>query len=311
MLAGLVLKEQGIDVRWISFETPFFSAKRAISASERLGIPITVKDITPEYIPMLKNPPCGYGQNMNPCMDCHALMFSIAGKIMTEEGYDFMFSGEVAGQRPFSQTKSSLRYVARQSGFDGYILRPLSALLLPETIPEQKGLVNRNKLLGISGRSRKPQMELAEKFGLTDYPSPAGGCLLTEKSFSARLRDLFNFQESYTERDFHLLRYGRHFRLSPQSKLVVGRTRHENEQLMELAKNGDICILKVKDFPGPTALLTGEKTHGILMLAASICIGYSKAPGDEPVCVAARSGGNVKNITMMGIPPAKVRHLMI
>ena len=141
---------------------------------------------------------------MNPCMDCHALMFRLAGEIMNKNALDFLFSGEVLGQRPMSQNKQSLRYVEKQSGFDGYILRPLSAKTLPITIPEKEGLVNRELLLDISGRSRKPQIKLAEEFGITNYPSPAGGCLLTDKNYSSRLKDLFAHQDSYTEEELHL-----------------------------------------------------------------------------------------------------------
>jgi len=179
LLAGLVLKKQGIDVEWINFETPFFSAEKARNAAKSANIPLTVLDITTSYLEMLKHPSCGYGKNMNPCLDCHAFMFKIAGMRMQDKGFDFMFSGEVLGQRPMSQTRPSLRYVEKTSGFDGYILRPLSAKLLSETVPERQGKVNRSLLFGFSGRSRKPQIELANQYGVTQYPAPAGGCLLT------------------------------------------------------------------------------------------------------------------------------------
>ena len=142
MLSALVLRKQGIEVEWVTFETPFFSSAKAQRASHTTGIPLTVKKITQVYLEMLENPRCGYGKHMNPCMDCHALMFRLAGKIMEEEGFDFLFSGEVLGQRPLSQNMQSLRYVEKQSGYDGYILRPLNAKRLPETIPEKEGLVN-------------------------------------------------------------------------------------------------------------------------------------------------------------------------
>ena len=192
MLAGLVLREQGIEVEWISFETPFFSSAKARKASRLTGIPLTVKPIFDDYMVMLRNPPAGYGKQMNPCMDCHTMMFRLAGEIMAARGFDFLFSGEVLGQRPMSQTKPSLRYVEKHSGMAGYILRPLSAKLLPETVPEQQGRVDREKLLDIHGRGRKDQIALAQTFGISDYPAPAGGCLLTDKGFSARLKDLFD-----------------------------------------------------------------------------------------------------------------------
>ncbi|MDY6905304.1 MAG: tRNA 4-thiouridine(8) synthase ThiI [Thermodesulfobacteriota bacterium] len=311
ILAGVVLRDQGITVEWISFETPFFSADKAISAADALGVPITVRDITAEYLPMLKNPPCGYGQHMNPCMDCHALMARLAGDIMREKGFDFIFSGEVAGQRPMSQTKPSLRYVEKRSGMDGYLLRPLSAKCLPETIPEQQGLVDRDRLLDISGRSRKRQIALAESYGITDYPSPAGGCLLTEETFSKRLKDLFNHQDEYSPNDLNLLRYGRHFRLSPTTKLIVGRTQQDNQDILAHQDVAGATVLKVDGIPGPIALLIGETAEGPLMLGAGICAGYSKAPAEEPVKVLATTGKKTQRLAMMAIPPKKVQHLMI
>ena len=218
MLSGLILRDQGIDVEWVTFETPFFHAKKARKASKMTDIFLTIKPIFPVYMKMLKNPPAGYGKHMNPCMDCHALMFKLAGEMMQEQGFDFLFSGEVLGQRPMSQNKTSLRYVEKHSGFEGYILRPLCAKKLPETIPEKEGLVDRQLLLDIAGRSRKRQIDLANRFGITDYPAPAGGCLLTDKGFSDRLRDLFQYKETCTEAELHLLKFGRHLRLNPETK---------------------------------------------------------------------------------------------
>ena len=223
ILAALVLRRQGIDVEWVVFETPFFSADKALRAARLNRVPITVKHILPIYLEMLKSPPAGYGKQMNPCMDCHALMFKLAGEEMQARGFDFLFSGEVSGQRPMSQNKNSLRYVEKNSGFDGYIVRPLSAQNLPVTLPEKEGLVDREKLLNFSGRTRKPQLELAASLGVTDFPSPAGGCLLTEKGYTSRLRDLFKHQDTYRDKEFYLLSYGRHLRLNADHKLIVGR----------------------------------------------------------------------------------------
>ncbi len=180
ILAALVLQNQGIHVTWICFETPFFSADQARKAAA---------------LHLLHAPKAGFGKNMNPCIDCHALMFATAARVMKQDGYDFLFSGEVSGQRPKSQTRNSMRQVEKLSGCQGKILRPLSALhLLPETEMERQGMVDRNLLLGISGRSRKVQMQKAKELGITDYPSPSGGCLLTDPGFSRRLKDLI--QES-------------------------------------------------------------------------------------------------------------------
>ena len=147
MLSGLVLRLQGVEVEWITFETPFFGSDKARKASRETGIPLTIVDIADRYLPMLINPPCGYGKHMNPCLDCHALMFNIAGRMMRDRGFDFLFSGEVLEQRPMSQTRPSLRYVEKHSGFNGYILRPLCAKKLPETIPEIKGMIKREHLM--------------------------------------------------------------------------------------------------------------------------------------------------------------------
>jgi tRNA U34 2-thiouridine synthase MnmA/TrmU len=311
ILSALVLRTQGVDVEWITFETPFFSSIRAREAAASNGIPLTVKDITGIYLEMLKNPPCGYGQHMNPCMDCHALMFSLAGAFMQERGFDFLFSGEVLGQRPMSQTWSSLRYVEKESGVEGYILRPLSAKKLPETIPEKEKLVKRELLLGISGRSRKQQITLAKTFGIRDYPTPAGGCLLTDEGYSRRLKDLFEHQDIYNETDLHLLKYGRHLRLGNNIKIIVGRTKKDNENIVKYYNPAIDTIIKVEKIPGPTLLLPGGGKKGDIVLAATICAGYSKAQNDKPVDVVAVSPHGREVLTVSGIPPSDVKHFLI
>ena len=278
MLAALLLKDQGIDVTWISFETPFFDAKAAKKASKQTGIPLIVADITEAFMEMMKAPKAGFGKNMNPCMDCHTLMFAKAGAMMAELGADFLFSGEVVGQRPKSQTKNSLRYVEKNCGFDGLILRPLSAGILPDTIAEQKGLVDKSRLLSISGRSRKPQAALAQKYGITQYPSPAGGCLLTDKGFSQRLRDLLYVQKTQDITQLHLLKHGRHFRLDSRSKLVVGRKQAENKRIMALYDPDTHIRLRCAHLPGPDALVFGQADENAMHLAAKITAGYTKAP---------------------------------
>ena len=201
---------------------------------------------------------------MNPCVDCHTLMFKKAGEYMIKIGASFILSGEVLGERPMSQNRNGLNIIERESGFEGRILRPLSALLLAETLPEKEGLVDRNKLLDISGRSRKKQMELAAKMGIGDYPSPAGGCKLTEPAFSKRLRDLF-FQENYSLEEIELLKLGRHFRFSKDIKLVVGRNKEENEQLQNFFQEGDF-LFKAKNLKGPVSLLkNGSKVDNELI----------------------------------------------
>jgi tRNA U34 2-thiouridine synthase MnmA/TrmU len=311
MLAGLVLREQGIEVEWITFETPFFNAAKARKASKMTGIPLTVKPIYPVYIEMLMNPPAGYGKHMNPCMDCHALMFKLAGEKMLKRKFNFLFSGEVLGQRPMSQNKTSLRYVEKHSGFEGYILRPLSAKNLPETIPENEGLVNRNLLLDIRGRGRKAQIKLAEKFGVKDYPAPAGGCLLTDKGYTNRLRDLFEHQDKFTEEELYLLKYGRHYRLNPETKLIVGRTQKDNENILKHHNRKEDIVIDVKDYPSPIALVPHGTEKRSILLAASICVGHSKAPKLSPVDVMIKTSGRQEVVQVIAIQPGDVRKLML
>lgn len=253
ILAVKLIQEQGIEVKGVNFKTPFFGLDEVLIVTKGLDMDLEIIDITKEILGILENPIHGFGKNMNPCIDCHALMFKKAGEYMTKIGASFILSGEVLGERPMSQNRNSLSLIERESGLEGRILRPLSALLLPETIPEKEGLVNKNKLLNISGRSRKRQMELATKMDLNHYPSPAGGCKLTEPGFSKRLRDLFN-QEKYSLEEIDLLKLGRHFRLNRDIKLVVGRNKEENERLKDFFQEGDF-LFKAKNLKGPISLI--------------------------------------------------------
>jgi tRNA-uridine 2-sulfurtransferase len=311
MLAALILRAQEIEVEWIAFETPFFSSAKARKASRLTGIPLTVKPIYNEFMVMLRNPAAGYGKCMNPCLDCHTLMFRLAGEVMHEQNFDFLFSGEVLGQRPMSQTKPSLRYVEKHSGLSGYILRPLSAKLLPETLPEQRGLVDREKLLGIHGRGRKDQIALANSFGISDYPAPAGGCLLTDKGFSRRLKDLFDYGSTATENEVHLLKFGRHFRLNPQAKLIVGRTESDNESILRHHDPARDVVLDVRDYPSPIGILSGAADERTVFLAAAICVGYSRAPKLAQVDVVLKRPEGEQIIQTIGLLPDDVRKLMI
>jgi len=311
MLAGLLLRKIGVEVEWITFETPFFSAAKARKVSMMTGIPLTVKPIYPVYIEMLKNPPAGYGKYMNPCMDCHALMFRLAGELMREKNFDFLFSGEVLGQRPMSQTKTSLRYVEKHSGFDGYILRPLTAKNLPESIPEKEGWVDREMLLDIRGRGRKAQIKLAAEFGIEDYPAPAGGCLLTDKQYTSRLRELFDHQQTCSEEELHLLKFGRHYRLNPQTKLIVGRSEKDNENILKYHDPARDIVIDVKDYSSPIGLIPHGAEKNVVMLAASICTGYSKAPKLALVEVLVKRADRQETIKVIALLPEDVRKLMI
>src|SRR6056297_407269 len=256
-LAVITLKRQGIDGTGIAFETPFFSGAKARQAAADIDFPLIVVDVASLHLEMVKQPQYGYGRNMNPCIDCHAMMFRLAGEVMQREGFDFLFSGEVLGQRPMSQNANALRSVANLSGFPDRILRPLSARLLPITPMEEAGLVDREQLLDIQGRSRKPQEALAREWGLVDYPSSGGGCLLTEKHFSDRLRDLFEYQPDCSVAEVELLKIGRQFRLSEQAKLTLGRHQQDNEKI-RAAAGPEHILLHTPGLAGPVGLISGH-----------------------------------------------------
>jgi tRNA U34 2-thiouridine synthase MnmA/TrmU len=290
MLAARIILDQGIEVQGMSFVTPFFDAEKARRAAAQLKIPLNVLDITQDHWTMLRNPRYGYGKGLNPCIDCHALMVRLTGEWMEKEGVDFLFTGEVLGQRPFSQTKPSLRAVEKESGFLHRLLRPLSALLLSETIMEQEGLVDRSRLLDINGRSRKRQMALAEQYGLVDYPAPAGGCLLTDPIFSRRLKELLSRSPEPEMREVELLKVGRHFRFASGIKVIIGRKQKENEFIEKWARAQDGWA-RVGTYPGPIALATGgirreEDWHRL----AQLCLTYSDAPGEQILPVQVGQG---------------------
>jgi tRNA U34 2-thiouridine synthase MnmA/TrmU len=229
-------------------------------------------------------------------------MFRLAGEVMKKEHFDFLFSGEVLGQRPMSQTKPSLRYVEKHSGCDGYIVRPLSAKLLPPTIPEQQGLLNREDLLDISGRGRKRQIALAEAFGITDNPAPAGGCLLTDPGFCRRLKDLFDHQTDYQERDVELLKYGRHFRIDENHKVIVGRAKEDNSHILRLMNSRKDTTLHIRDIPSPVTVIPYSGPDETVQQAARLCAAYSKAKQEETVHVHVLSPHRSEVLTVSAPP---------
>ena len=310
ILAVKLIMLQGIDVLGVTFQTPFFSAQKARIAAKKLELPLLTVDITEEHLTMLKAPKYGYGKNMNPCIDCHTLMLNNAGRIMDNSGADFIFTGEVLGQRSMSQTKQSLHIVAKNSGYQEYILRPLSAQLLPETKPEMEGKVDRQKLLAICGKGRKQQIEMARRYGINDYPAPAGGCLLTDPMFSKRLSDLFTYNKDFRIRDIELLKYGRQFRINEFSKVIVGRNSFENEALQKLSEGEDV-VIHMTQYPGPTTLVPYGGDDTTLLYAASLCALYSDAPKDEQVVALCRTGNVSKPITIKAAQREDYESLMI
>jgi tRNA U34 2-thiouridine synthase MnmA/TrmU len=311
ILSALVLKKQGIDVTWISFETPFFSSESARKASDQTGIDLIIQDITKEYMEMMKAPRGGFGKNMNPCVDCHTMMFALAGTRMREEGFDFLFSGEVLGQRPKSQTKNAMRSVEKNSGFDGDILRPLSARCLPETRMEHEGLVDREMLMDITGRSRKIQMQMAREFGIKEYPAPAGGCLLTDKIFSNRLRDLLYVQKTDETRLLQLLKFGRHFRLDNECKLIVGRSKNDNEQILAWYDKTQDIRLRHADMAGPDVILLGNFLDAHIKTAAQITAGYTKSKPGETAAIRVIEKGKETLLRILTPQPGVFEDLMI
>lgn len=289
ILAVELMRRQHIDVLCLTFTTPFFNAQKALSAIRQIkDLRLDVQDITSEHLDMLKSPRYGYGKNMNPCIDCHTLMLKIAGNKMVETGSDFIITGEVLGQRPMSQNKQSLSVVAKNSGYQDNILRPLSARLLDPIKVERENLIDRSRLLAMQGRGRKEQIKLAADFGIVDFAPPAGGCLLTDPIFSRRLRDLWSHHGDKNTRDIEMLKYGRHFRIDKNCKIIVGRNHADNEALIKLTTSDDL-IMNMSHFPGPFVLVPyGDENDK--HIAAALCVRYSNAPDDREAEVTCTRG---------------------
>ena len=245
ILAAKLVKDQGIEVIGICFKSYFFNEENALKMVKQIDIPLEVVDFSEEHFEMVKNPKHGHGKNMNPCIDCHAMMMRHCGELLEKFHADFIITGEVLNQRPMSQNRSALDIVKNESGIGHKILRPLCAKNLKPTEMEIEGLIDREALLDIQGRNRKVQMELAEKWGIIDYPSPAGGCKLTEPNYSRRLRELVEHKEDTSKKDLDLLKIGRHFRLSKDAKIISTRTQEEGELLKPLLRPGRFNILKL------------------------------------------------------------------
>ncbi len=283
ILAVKLIQEQGIDVTAINFTSPFcLCAKEGCNSAEaakQLKIPLKTMTVGETYLKMLRNPQYGYGKNMNPCIDCRIFMLRKAKKYAKEIGASFLITGEVLNERPMSQNRKALGIIEKETDLEGKILRPLSARLLPETEAEKAKWVDREKLLDIKGRSRKPQIKLAKEFEIEDYPCPAGGCLLTCKEFAAKLRDLFRHKKKVKMADVNLLMLGRHFRIG-KNKIIVGRNEVENDRLKEMRSVSDY-IFEVPDCGSPITLLQGPKTKTAIQVAAALTLRYSDKKDQE------------------------------
>lgn len=285
-LAVKMMLDQGVEVVALNFTSAFCTCNsggksegggcksESRRVAEEFGVPIKVLVKGLDYMEVVRNPRFGYGKGINPCVDCRMYMFKAAKEYMEEIGASFIITGEVLGQRPMSQRRDVFRKLERECGLEGLILRPLSAHLLEPTIPEKEGLVDREKLLSVAGRSRKVQMEKADELDVADYPCPSGGCLLTDKIFSKKVRDLIDHKKELTATDLALLKAGRHFRYH-DAKVVVGRSEADNERIRSLVQPGDTLVEPV-DFPGPVALVSGGAENGSREFASGLIIRYSK-----------------------------------
>ncbi len=287
-MAVKMMIDQGIEVHALNFTSAFCTCSSGSSrgskeprgcksesrrVAKEFNIPIKVIVKGPEYIDIIRNPAHGYGKGLNPCVDCRIYIFVAAKKYMEEIGASFIITGEVIGQRPMSQRRETMRLIEQESGLAGLILRPLCAGHLEPTIPEKTGLVDRSRLLSVSGRSRRPQIALAEELNVNDYPCPAGGCLLTDKIFSKKVGDLLKHNPVVDARDLAMLRVGRHFRFNG-SKVIVGRDELENAKLKALAGPADMLVEPV-EFPGPVAVVTKDTGSGPRDFAGGLVLRYA------------------------------------
>ncbi len=287
---------QGLGIELIAFNTisPFCLCNHrsatgcfhgASAVAKDLGIRFLCQDVADEFLEIVKAPAHGYGSNINPCIDCRILLFKKAREVMAKEGADFVITGEVVGQRPMSQQRRTLLLIEKESGLEGLVVRPLSAGVLAPSIPEQNGWIPRERLLAFHGRGRREQFDLAEKLGINDYPCPSGGCLLTDPSFSMRVKDLISHNELILD-NVKLLKAGRYFRLTSKTKLVVGRNEEENGRLLALAQEGDYLFIPPEEIAGPTALVRGGLNAELIELSASIVARYCDSSGNGEFTIA-------------------------
>ncbi len=323
LLAAKVIQEQGIHVEGINFFTGFCveghthairnkdkakpKRNNALWVAEQLNMKLHIVDVIDEYKSVLLNPKHGYGANMNPCLDCKVFMVAKAKQWIEENSFDFIITGEVIGQRPMSQRKDTMPVIARESGADERLLRPLCAKNLPETLPEREGWVNRDALLGFNGRTRKPQMALADQYGFKDYATPAGGCcFLTDKSYSEKLVDLWKFRgnKEYELDDIMLLKVGRHIRPNGGYKLIIARDEGESRFLQGYKKA--FTWLQTTSHGGPLTLVEGKISEEELPLAARLVARFSQGRDAENVSVECVRNGKTTTLEVVPMPAHKI-----
>jgi len=287
-LAVKVMLDQGIEVEALNFTSPFCTCtgknagckSEAVRVAAEFNIPIKVMNKGLDYLEVVRSPRHGYGKGLNPCIDCRIFLLRKAREYMAESGADFVITGEVLGQRPMSQRRDTLRIIERESGLEGLLLRPLSAQHFAPTIPELEGWVDRGKLLAINGRSRKEQMRIAEELDVKNYPCPAGGCLLTETAFAPKVRDVFEHSDALNIRDFRLLRIGRHFRIGPGTKVIIGRDEADNTLLENNVQQGEVQLRWI-DGGSPLGIMTGVTDDSLIDIAARLILRYTKADAGQ------------------------------
>ncbi|MBI4682899.1 MAG: hypothetical protein HY757_07350 [Nitrospirae bacterium] len=302
-LAILVMQRHGVDVTAVTFMNHFgcdisdksSCSKDPFAASVKFGFQVKLAHLSDKFLEIVKNPKYGHGKNMNPCVDCRILMLKEAKEFMKIIGADFLITGEVLGQRPMSQRRDCFPMIDKASDVKDLVVRPLCGKLLPVTIPEETGLIKREMLLNFNGRSRRPQMSLAEELGLTEYPAPAGGCLLTEPNYSFKLRELLDHNSDPEYKDINFLRVGRHFRYSPECKIIIGRNKDENEAIKSLSDSDDY-IFSVIGYGSPSAVILGKATDDAIAFAASLCARYSDAKKLPEATVLVTKGDACYNL---------------
>jgi len=305
-LATRIVMEQGVEVEAVNFRTMFACCKDdAARVARELGVRLTVVEAGDDYVELIREPKYGYGKGANPCIDCRIYMFQIAARFMEDVGAEFVISGEVLGQRPKSQKRRDLMTISAQSGLRDRLLRPLSARLLPRTLPEREGWVDRRKFFSFVGRNRKPLIELAKQYGMRDIPSPSTGCSLTETSFAGKVHDLVRVDPDSQRWDFELLNLGRHIRLDRQTKVVVGRREEENlalEHMYERPENRASLLLAPRGFKGPTALVVGPANETTLRRAGGLVLRYSKHFDPQGATVRLREGDREREVRVCEEP---------
>jgi tRNA-uridine 2-sulfurtransferase len=303
-LAVRMMLEQGIDIEAVAIKTPFCDfdcgkgcGQRVKEVADELGIKLKTVYFGEEYLRMLKNPKYGYGSCMNPCIDCRGMMYNAAKEHMKKTNADFVITGEVLFQRPMSQNNRALHIIEKETDMECKVLRPLSAKHLPPTDAEKIGLINRENMGDIKGRSRKGQLMLAKHFGISEPPNAAGGCLLTDPSFSKRVKDILDHCDDIpTLNDIELLKVGRHFRITHDAKFIVGRNKDENEVIKALVTDGDI-IIEVKDHVGPICILRCKNyDYSLVIKCAAIAARYSDAPRHDHCEVSITVDGDKNEV---------------